>query len=197
MKSQFIAGIDEVGRGPVAGPVAVCVCAMDITNYKRAKWKGLTDSKKMTPKARLAWYKEAQSLQERGIISYSVIFCPNTVIDKKGISFAIRYCVSLGIKKLSLDSGNTSILLDGSLRAPTEFKNQKTIIKGDQKEKIISLASVIAKVTRDSLMFRLHKKHPQYNWVQNKGYGTKEHYQAIKKYGLTSLHRKTFLSNKK
>lgn len=197
MKSSFIVGIDEVGRGPVAGPVAVCVCAIDTNRYRRAKWKGLTDSKKMTPKSRLSWYREAQSLQDQGVISYEVIFCPNTVIDKKGISFAIRYCIDLGIKKLSLDPADTSILLDGSLRAPVEFKNQKTIIKGDQKEKIISLASVIAKVTRDMLMVRLSKKYPEYNWSKNKGYGTREHYQAIKKYGLTPLHRKTFLGDKK
>ena len=197
MKDALVVGIDEVGRGPIAGPVAVCVCAIDPLRYKRMQWKGLTDSKKMTPKARLAWYKEAQILKEKELVSSEVIFCSNTIIDKKGISFAIKYCIAHGIKKLSLDPAKTTILLDGSLRAPKEFNNQKTIIKGDQKEKIISLASVIAKVTRDRLMVRLHKKYPEYNWAQNKGYGTKEHYRAIKKNGLTPLHRKTFLNNEK
>jgi cysteine sulfinate desulfinase/cysteine desulfurase-like protein len=76
-----------------------------------------------------------------------------------------------------------------------EYKNQKTIIKGDQKEKIISLASVVAKVDRDKKMNSFHKKYPQYLWSKNKGYGTREHYRAIRKNGLTILHRKSFLAS--
>jgi ribonuclease HII len=191
---KWIVGIDEVGRGPVAGPVAVCTCAISITQYKKLKWLGLNDSKKMSVKSRNEWYKKALELKQNGSIKYSVIYKSNVVIDQRGISFAIRSCISEALKNLNLKPKNCRILLDGSLKAPKEYKNQRTIIKGDQKEKIISLASVIAKVSRDTKMELLHKKYPKYNWVANKGYGTKEHYRAIRKYGQTLLHRKTFLT---
>ena len=187
---KWVIGIDEVGRGPVAGPVAVCACAIPSTQYKKIKWRGLNDSKKMTAKARNEWYKKALELK----IKYSVVYESSLTIDKRGVSFAIRSCISGALKDLKLRPKDSMVLLDGSLKAPEEYKNQKTIIKGDQKEKVISLASVIAKVSRDRKMELLHKKHPKYAWAQNKGYGTKEHYKAIKKYGLTGLHRKTFLA---
>lgn len=187
---KWTIGIDEVGRGPVAGPVAVCACAIPLVQYKKMKWRGLSDSKKMTVKARNEWYKKALELK----IKHSVVYKSNAVIDQKGISFAIKACISQVLKDLNLKPKDCTVLLDGLLKASKEYKNQKTIIKGDQKEKIISLASVIAKVSRDKKMELLHKKYPEYNWAQNKGYGTKEHYKAIKKHGLTSLHRSTFLT---
>lgn len=187
---KWIVGIDEVGRGPVAGPVAVCACAVSVAEYKKINWRGLSDSKKMTVKARNEWFKKALELK----IRHSVVYKSSVFIDKKGISFAIRSCISEGLKNIKLKPKDCLILLDGSLKAPSEYKNQKTIIRGDQKEKIISLASVIAKVSRDKKMESLHKKHPKYNWARNKGYGTRQHYQAIQKHGLTKLHRQTFLT---
>lgn len=186
----WIIGVDEVGRGPVAGPVAICACAIPLARYKKMRWLGLNDSKKMTAKARNQWYKKALELK----INYSVVYKSNTIIDNKGISFAIKASISQALKNLKLKSDDCVVLLDGSLKAPEEYKNQKTIIKGDQKEKIISLASVIAKVSRDRKMEAFHKKYPKYNWARNKGYGTREHYGAIHRYGLTPLHRKTFLT---
>ncbi len=97
------------------------------------------------------------------------------------------------MKKLKLDSKNCIVLLDGGLKAPAEYKNQQTIIKGDDSQKIISLASVVAKVQRDHAMVALHKKYTNYDWLNNKCYGTKNHIAAIKKGGKTSLHRKSFL----
>lgn len=185
---KWVIGIDEVGRGPVAGPVAVCACAIPLTDYKKRKWPGLTDSKKMTSKNRLAWYKRALELKQKNDFCYAVVYRSASFIDRKGISIAIRECISEALKKFTLDPKDCLVLLDGSLKAPLEYKNQKTIIKGDS-EQIISFASVIAKVSRDKKMELLHKKYPSYNWTQNKGYGTEKHYRAIGKYGQTQLHK--------
>lgn len=191
---KWIVGIDEVGRGPIAGPVAVCVCAMPVLEYKKNSWHGLNDSKKLSHKNRELWFEVAKDLQKKGSIKYFVIYKSNIFIDNKGISKAINDCIKEGLDKLNLNPKDCHVLLDGSLSAPVVYKKQKTIIKGDQSEKIISLASVIAKVTRDKKMLSLHVKNPNYNWSKNKGYGTKEHYRAIKKNGLTTLHRKSFLT---
>jgi ribonuclease HII len=191
---KWVIGIDEVGRGPVAGPVAVCACAVLISKYKKSNWKGLTDSKKMTIKNRELWHKEALKLRAVGHVDFSVVYRSNNFIDRKGISHSIRECVAEALCDLGLNPQDCVVLLDGSLSAPKEYSNQTTIIKGDQKEKIISLASVIAKVSRDKKMEIFHKKYPKYLWQKNKGYGTKGHYQAIRSNGLTPLHRKTFLT---
>ncbi len=193
-KPIWIIGIDEVGRGPIAGPVAVCACAIPFSIYKKNMWKGLTDSKKMTVKNRDLWGTEALKLKTAGKIDFSVAYRSNSIIDKKGISMAIKECIQEVLKDLKRNPEECVVLLDGSLKAPPEYIHQKTIIKGDSKEKIISLASVIAKVSRDKKMKTLHKKYPNYLWEQNKGYGTKDHYKAISSYGLTPLHRATFLT---
>jgi ribonuclease HII len=193
-KPLWVIGIDEVGRGPVAGPVAVCATAMRIADYKKVKWGILTDSKKMTAKGRASWYQEALRLRDAGKIRFSVVYRSNAFIDKKGISRAIRECIAKALKDIQIAPEECAVLLDGSLKAPKEYTNQKTIIQGDQKEKVISLASVIAKVSRDTKMEMLHKKYPQYHWKANKGYGTALHYKAMWAHGLTLLHRKTFLT---
>jgi ribonuclease HII len=178
---KWIVGIDEVGRGPVAGPVAVCVCAMHSSEHKRTKWGILNDSKKMTKKNRELWYQESAIMKKDLKIKFFVIYRSAIFIDKKGISIAIKECISEGLEKLNLKPNDCQVLLDGSLKAPKEYKNQKTIIKGDQKEKIISLASVIAKVDRDKKMDSFHRKYSEYSWSKNKGYGTKEHYRGNSK----------------
>lgn len=191
---KWVIGIDEVGRGPLAGPVYVCAAAILEKEYKKAKWPGLTDSKKMTVKNRETWFEEAKRLEEKSIIKYAMSSRSAASIDKKGIAVCIRECVAECLQKLDILPKETRVLLDGSLKAPLEYKNQQTIIKGDLKEKIISLASVIAKVQRDHYMIALHKKHPRYDWSLNKGYGTLAHRKAIKKWGQTPFHRQTFLS---
>ncbi len=121
------------------------------------------------------------------------------MVDKIGISRATMLVVKRSIKKLSsawkYDS-QVEILLDGLLHAPAEYK-QKTIIKGDEKEPIISLASIIAKVTRDKYMTKLAETYPEYGFESHKGYGTKKHYESIKKYGISDVHRRSFLKNLK
>jgi ribonuclease HII len=190
---KWVIGIDEVGRGPLAGPVYVCAVAMPEKAYKTMQWGMLNDSKQMTAKNREVWGKGARELQKAGKIKIAVTSRTAQQIDAKGIAVCIRECITANLKKLDLAPKDCMVLLDGSLKAPIEYKNQQTIIKGDSKEKIISLASVVAKVTRDAYMVGQHKKYPMYRWDRNKGYGTLEHRTAIRK-GITALHRSTFLT---
>lgn len=191
---KWIIGIDEVGRGPLAGPVTLCGVAIRASEYKKAQWRGLTDSKQMKKGAREDWYKRAREMEKKGMISITLASQSAAQIDRKGISTCIRSCITKILKDLALDPKTTQVLLDGGLRAPVEYIHQQTIIRGDQKKKIISLASVVAKVSRDAHMTKLAKKYPQFGWEINKGYGTIAHRQMLKKRGFTSFHRKSFLS---
>ena len=190
---KWIVGIDEVGRGPLAGPVYVCAAAMPMKEYKKMQWGILNDSKQMTAKNRKSWHEEARAIEKRRALKTAVISRTARAIDRKGIAVCIRECITEALEKLAIDPRDCRVLLDGSLRAPIQYKNQTTIIKGDAKEKIISLASVIAKVERDHYMVTLQKKHPSYAWDKNKGYGTAVHIAAIKNWGLTPFHRTSFL----
>jgi ribonuclease HII len=202
---QYVVGIDEVGRGPLAGPITVCVVACEKKLYSQLK-----RSKKLPPKGKDS--KLSSKLERKnyskilrsiistiafgdGNISYSISHVSNTIIDKRGLTFATNLAIKRGIKKLELLPEKSTLLLDGSLKGPKEFINQKTIIKGDEKEKIISWASILGKVRRDALMGRLAKKYPQYGFEIHKGYGTKMHRKAIRKNGLSKVHRKSFCRN--
>lgn len=194
---KWVVGIDEVGRGPFAGPVTVCVVTMPYDYYQKnkGKWRGLTDSKKMTQKNRELWSDNVHVLKTKKEINFAIVSQSASAIDKLGITQSIRTCIKNGLQELNINPQDTLVLLDGSLKAPKEFTKQKTIIKGDSKEKIISMASVLAKVSRDSFMQKLHKKYPNYNWAQNKGYGTRAHREVILKQGITVYHRKSYLKN--
>ncbi|HEY9584070.1 MAG TPA: ribonuclease HII, partial [Candidatus Paceibacterota bacterium] len=126
--------------------------------------------------------------------SYYTSFVSHKIIDRQGIAYAIRLAIKRTIKKAGLRPDNCEIRLDGSIYASKEFKNQKTIIKGDEKEPIIALASIIAKVRRDNRMKRLAKKYSGYGFEIHKGYGTKNHIKAVKKLGPSEIHRRTFIS---
>ncbi len=193
-KPLWIVGIDEVGRGPLAGPVMVCGVGMKYAEYKKARWTGLTDSKKLSEKRRETWHTKARELETQGNIRIAIASQTALQIDKKGISACIKTCIKTILIKLNLDPRETLVLLDGGLKAPLEYIHQRTVIKGDQKHKIISLASVIAKVTRDAYMTNISSKYPGYGWEKNKGYGTKSHQKALKNLGFTRLHRKSFLT---
>lgn len=197
---ETVVGIDEVGRGPLAGPITVCVVACEKSFYshlrrnKNLPPKG-KDSKLSTEQERKNYSKVLHSFMPKGFsnnIRYSISHVSNSVIDKKGLTFATNLAIKRCLDKLNLAPRNCTLLLDGGLRAPTQFKNQKTIIKGDQKERIISWASILGKVRRDALMCRLSKKYPRYGLKLHKGYGTEEHRDAILKYGLSKIHRTTF-----
>lgn len=195
---KYIIGIDEVGRGPLAGPVTVCAVLCSVENYKKIKQlktlpKSGFDSKKIKHTDRKIFRDVLHKLSVDSRISYSLFHISNKIIDSRGISYAIKLAIEKNLKKLRAKK-DTNILLDGGLKAPEIYINQKTIIKGDEKEKIIAWASIIAKVSRDDLMKKISKKYPHYNFHIHKGYGTKAHKDAIKKHGITPIHRKTWIT---
>ena len=209
--SRFLIGIDEAGRGPFAGPVSVGVFAVR-SRAVLNKFRGVKDSKQLSEKQREEWFKKIKNLAKNGDsngggdVFFAVSFSSAGIIDKKGISYAIRSALDRGLKKLEKRYNgahphaahlpeNSRVLLDGSLYAPERYKNQKTIIDGDAKEPIIALASICAKVLRDRKIKRMTKKYPKYGLEIHKGYGTKMHCIAIRKHGLSEIHRKTFCKN--
>lgn len=184
---EFIVGIDEAGRGPLAGPVTVGAVAVPLGSRF---FRGIKDSKKLSAKKRREWFG---NLKNNSKLKYSVVSISHSVIDKKGISYALRFAVAKCLKKLEIRSSNLEIKLDGSLYAPKEYR-QRTIIKGDEKIPVISAASIMAKVTRDRYMVRLAKKYPLYGFEVHKGYGTAVHRALVKKHGLCDIHRRSYCS---
>ena len=181
MKNNIItAGVDEVGRGCLAGPV---VSAAVILN-KNIDLKLIKDSKKINFENRLkiAEYIKKNSYYAIGVASVEEIFDIN-------ILQAALLSMKRAVDKLTKEP--ELILIDGPF-APKGLRNYKTIIKGDEKIKCISAASIIAKVYRDLLMIKLSEKFTHYAWERNFGYGTKAHLEGLKKFGLTSHHRKSF-----
>ncbi|MBY0293739.1 ribonuclease HII [Patescibacteria group bacterium] len=188
---KILIGVDEAGRGPLAGPVAVGIVAVPAGfNIKKAL-PGVGDSKVLTEKKREELYVLAVQLKKEGVIDFCVRFASHTTIDDIGITKAVKKGVRSGIRSLAPDTKDTHVLLDGLLSAPEEY-SQETIIKGDATEPVISLASIIAKVSRDRLMHRLAKEYPEYGFEIHKGYGTKKHLDAISKFGLSEIHRRTY-----
>jgi len=194
-------GIDEAGRGPLAGPVAVGAVLFKMKDkdrlacvFKKIKGK---DSKKLTPRRREEYFEIIKNEAKKGNLQFAVSFSSAKLIDKKGIVFAIKKALAGSLEKVSNLSGDCSqmsVLLDGSLHAPEKYFNQKTIIRGDESELSISLASIVAKVSRDRKMVLLAKKYPLYGFERHKGYGTKYHCQQILKYGPSREHRVSFLT---
>lgn len=190
---KVILGIDEAGRGPLAGPVAVGVVAIP-DNFNKKFFKSIKDSKQLSLEERELWFDLATEARRRGDLDFRVALISEKVIDKRGISYALR----LGIKRCLTQLGvseDSQVFLDGSLKAPVQFKHQLTVIKGDEKIPVISLASICAKVIRDRRMVRMSKKFPLFSFEVNKGYGTQLHLKALRKYGSTELHRQSFLKN--
>ena len=177
---KLIAGVDEVGRGPLVGPVvAACVILPENFNLD-----GLTDSKKLTEKKRDFFFEEIK----KQAISIGIGIKDEDVIDEVNIYEATKLAMKEAIN--NCDVKPEHILIDAM---PLELEIPTTsIIKGDLKSITISAASVIAKVTRDRMMYELDEKFPMYEFKKNKGYPTKAHMDAIKKYGIIKEHRKTF-----
>jgi ribonuclease HII len=209
VKTTHIIGVDEAGRGPLAGPVSVGVFGVEKKNLAqiRKMFRGVKESKQLSATMRDKWFKKIQFACLDGLCDYRVILKSAGDIDRLGIAVCIRKAVGEGLEKVFakfdlnvitspertvINRDSFQILLDGGLRAPESFKNQKTIIKGDEKEKLIALASICAKVTRDRLMIKLSKKYPQYEFYVNKGYGTAKHIASIKKHGMLREHRRSF-----
>jgi len=188
---RFIVGIDEVGRGPLAGPVAIGIVVCRSLLFIPE----LTDSKKMTESARAMIAEKAKEMQKEGSIACGVFSASAKMIDSDGIETVIRGLIARGLKELVPDPATADVILDGRLSAPKEYR-QQTLIGGDMLVPAISLASVIAKVARDRYMSTsAHQKFPQYGFDSHKGYGTASHIAAIREHGPSSFHRMSFLSN--
>ena len=185
-------GVDEAGRGPLAGPVAVGVVAVPDGFIVENEFPGVADSKKLSEKKREKIFEMLEMRVASGDVNFTVEFESAGVIDKEGIVFAVRRALARGVNKLAPDSALVKIQLDGALKAPPEYA-QETIINGDELIPLISLASIAAKVTRDRLMVELSKQYPEYSFEKHKGYGTRAHYAALLQYGPCVIHRRTFL----
>ena len=197
MKTRFLVGIDEVGRGPVAGPVYVCAVLAEadaMESIVAGVKVPLRDSKKLTKKMKDKWFEYLQSLARDKKLRYVISKASNREIDDKGIAVCIKACVDNCLEKLGAELVETKVFLDGGLHAHPKFI-QETVIKGDENIPIISLASIIAKVSRDKEMQELALEYPDYLWEKNMGYGTSAHLSAIKEKGTCPLHRVTFLKN--
>jgi len=180
----YIAGVDEVGRGPLAGPVVAAAVILP----KDIFIEGLNDSKQVSENKRdLLFDTILKSALSVGIGSVN-----NKFIDKLNIKNATQMAMELAVKKLQT---KPQVILIDAETINTNGIEQNSIIKGDEQSISIAAASIIAKVTRDRLMTTLDSKYPEYNFKKHKGYGTKEHIEAIKKYGLSPIHRKTFTKN--
>lgn len=223
---KYIIGIDEVGRGPLAGPVCVCAFLMKESflvndNFPTCRTCGelpkLRDSKKLSKKQREVWFNFLKKQKEEGNCDYAVSFVSSENIDKFGINKCIQKALNKSLNdvasrqfpnfsrftpegpytdenlEIAVPLDQLHVFLDGGLHAPKEYLNQETIIKGDELHPIISMASIMAKVTRDRVMTNYAVEYPDYGFEKHSGYGTKAHYEAIKKYGQTSIHRKTFI----
>lgn len=188
---KYLIGIDEVGRGPLAGPFVVC--AFYVRKEIKISFRGIHNSKKLTANQRERWEKILKEMKKKGLADFSFASVSPKMVDKIGLTKSANLAVKKALFKLSLAPKNCMVFLDGGLKAPDDFCFQKTIVKGDEKIKIISCASVLAKVRRDRTMRRLAKTYPNYDFEIHKGYGTRLHYSKIKKHGPSPIHRQTFL----
>ncbi|MEK7586122.1 MAG: ribonuclease HII [Patescibacteria group bacterium] len=215
---RYIIGIDEVGRGPIAGPVAVgaFICKKEFFDSIEIDTP-LRDSKKLSAKQREKWFVYLKECREKELCNFAVSYVSSENIDKFGIVKAIQKALDASLNKITKqDGGNpnrvgapeervkrenflhparTTVYLDGGLKAPVEYINQETVVKGDELHPVISCASIVAKVSRDRVMANYAKEYPLYGFENHMGYGTRAHYEAIKKHGQTVLHRKSFLKN--
>lgn len=198
---DIIAGIDEVGRGPLAGPVMTAACVIkDVNDFdsdcEDEDWRLVRDSKLLSEKQRLKVFEFIHGKFFIGVGESS----PET-IDRINILQATFLAMKKAVTALENEIDKTSvyvdaermmILIDGNQLIPNFTREQMYVAKGDQIVKSIAAASIIAKVTRDALLVKYDTKYPAYGFAQHKGYGTKVHMTALRKYGATPIHRKSF-----
>ena len=188
----LILGVDEAGRGPLAGPLAVGVVAYEEGYDLLSVLPGLNDSKKLSEKKRIELFKKVQEEMRAGNVRVAVKLSSAKMIDEKGVTYAISHALARGVRQLLPDPATGKVWLDGSLAAPAEYE-QETVVGGDALIPAIMLASICAKVTRDYHMEKLAEEYPQYGFDVHKGYGTKAHYAALKLRGTCPEHRQLFL----
>ncbi len=179
---ELVCGVDEAGRGPLAGPV----CAAAVILPREVEIVGLNDSKKLTDKKR----RELFDVITEKAVAYGIAFCDETVIDEINILQATFRAMHQAIDALSVRP--QLALVDGN-RAADFALPVRTIVKGDSLSASIAAASILAKVSRDRLMEEYDAQYPQYGFAVHKGYGTQRHYDALRQYGACPIHRKSFL----
>ncbi|MBQ1546327.1 MAG: ribonuclease HII [Clostridia bacterium] len=177
-----VCGVDEAGRGPVAGPV----CAAAVILPKGKIIEGVNDSKKISEKKREALY----DIITNEAVAYSVAFASVEEIEEINILNAAMLAMKRAVEGLSVPADY--VIVDGN-KMPDITADGETVIKGDAKSESVAAASILAKVTRDRLMYVYSEKYPQYGFERHKGYGTKEHMAAILEHGMTDIHRPSFL----
>lgn len=192
--TKYTLGVDEAGRGPLAGPVSVGVIAVEEGFDILAAFPGLNDSKQLSEKKRETLFELLQQAIRDGTVRATVTLSSAAMIDGKGIASTVQHGVWKGVQKLLPNPEDGKVWLDGSLKAPPEYE-QETVIGGDGIVPAIMLASIAAKVTRDRYMRKLDAAHPLYGFAVHKGYGTKVHREAIREHGACEAHRKSFLRN--
>lgn len=182
---QLVIGLDEAGRGPLAGPVVAAAVLLDPNNIIL----GLDDSKKLTRKKRERLFEEIKLKAELGIGKAT-----SSEIDKYNIREATFTAMKRAVKNLlpNLDENPDLLLVDGNAVIPGLTVEQKAVIDGDARVNAIAAASIIAKVSRDNIIFEYAEQYPEYNFRSNKGYGTAEHIAALEKYGASPIHRRSF-----
>lgn len=183
---KCLAGVDEAGRGPLAGPV--CVASVIMPLDKNSIIKGVNDSKKLTEKQREELFEKIIKVA----IDYNVTFINEKEIDEINILNATKKGVLYSLNNLKTTPD--MVLVDYINKLDIPF-NHIEIVKGDSKSYSIACASILAKVSRDRLMIELDKKYPIYDFKSHKGYGTKKHIELIKKYGKCEIHRNSFIKN--
>lgn len=181
---KAVCGIDEAGRGPLAGPV----CAAAVILPMGCEIPGLNDSKKLTERKRGQLFPV---ILEKAL-AYGIGWADEKEIDRHNILQATFLAMGRAVAALPL--APDWAMVDGNRMPPLPVPGE-TVVKGDGKSASIAAASILAKVSRDRLMCRLDEEYPQYGFAKHKGYGTKAHYEAIKQYGLTPVHRRSFLKN--
>ena len=185
-----VIGIDEVGRGPLAGPVVSCACIFFDYSIEQSQISLFDDSKKLTIKKRCEAFHKVYQLKNENKIRFSLGFANVVEIDKLNILEAAKISMRRAVQKLHYEKAN--LIIDGKIDLQLSQYKSNGIIKGDQKSYSIATASVIAKMHRDRYMYYLSLQYPYYDWRKNAGYGTKKHIEQIHKNGITDHHRKSF-----
>jgi ribonuclease HII len=193
IEEQFtdpVIGLDEVGRGPLAGPVISCGCYFKNYTTQEDFYNLIGDSKKLSEKKRQVSFEFLQNLKKEGIIDYHLGIANVEEIDKLNILEATKLSMKRVVDKFNLQSAQ--LIIDGNFSLNYKSYKEQSVIKGDDKSLSIAAASIIAKVHRDRLMKKLSIRHRQFGWEKNAGYGTKVHIENIHRLGPTVHHRKTF-----
>lgn len=184
-QGYIVAGLDESGRGPLAGPIIAAAIMLN----RKFRNRGIRDSKQLSPKKREELYNFLINHKD---VKWGVGKVSEKLIDRINILEATKLAMEKAVRDLERKTKIDFLILDGNFKINL-LHLQKSVIKGDEKVLSCAAASIIAKVTRDRLMLKYHNKYPQYGFDRHKGYGTKLHYEMIKEHKISAIHRRTFI----